>query len=165
MGRRPKLAGGGLIRSLGGWGIYHGSFPFQCNRRFCLPGAWASSWIAFSKAFTANSSGLVRRNALAVSHGPYWDFSRYEPHRFWKRDTRIFAMTGCGLFRGTVALVFIEDVSRNNAADVIAGKMMKWGISGEDKVLYASGRLTSEIVIKPAKIRKRLRSVNLSELR
>jgi len=60
---------------------------------------------------------------------------------------------GCGLFRGTVALVFIEDVSRNNAADVIAGKMMKWGISGEDKVLYTTGRLTSEIVIKAANMR------------
>jgi FdhD protein len=66
---------------------------------------------------------------------------------------RAGSVHGCGLFRGAEALVFIEDVSRNNATDVIAGKMMKWGISGEDKVLYTTGRLTSEIVIKAANMR------------
>jgi FdhD protein len=66
---------------------------------------------------------------------------------------RAGSVHGCGLFRGAEALVFIEDVSRNNAMDVIAGKMMKWSISGEDKVLYTTGRLTSEIVIKAANMR------------
>jgi FdhD protein len=60
---------------------------------------------------------------------------------------------GCGLFQETGLLMFVEDVSRNNAADVVSGKMMLEDISGENKILYTTGRLTSEIVIKVAHMR------------
>ncbi len=43
---------------------------------------------------------------------------------------------------------FIEDVGRHNAVDAIAGKMWLDKISGDDKVFYSTGRLTSEMVIK-----------------
>lgn len=43
---------------------------------------------------------------------------------------------------------FVEDVGRHNAADAIAGQMWAKGISGRDKILYTTGRITSEIVIK-----------------
>lgn len=61
-----------------------------------------------------------------------------------------------GAIHGTVLclkdrpLVFMEDVGRHNAVDKIAGWMLSEGVSGEDKIMYTTGRLTSEMVIKCA---------------
>ncbi len=61
-----------------------------------------------------------------------------------------------GAIHGTVlcqqdrALVYMEDVGRHNAVDKIAGFMFRHGISAGDKILYTTGRLTSEMVIKTA---------------
>ena len=62
---------------------------------------------------------------------------------------------GCALFRGEEMLVFVEDVGRHNAIDTIAGWMWmqtSQAISGDDKVFYTTGRLTSEMVIKSAQM-------------
>jgi len=61
---------------------------------------------------------------------------------------------GCGLFSSEGVLqYFVEDVGRHNAVDSIAGLMWFDGVSGEDKVFYTTGRLTSEMVIKCAQMR------------
>jgi FdhD protein len=60
---------------------------------------------------------------------------------------------GCGLCRESELLMFVEDVGRHNAADAIAGRMWIEGIPGNDKILYTTGRLTSEIVLKTAQMR------------
>jgi FdhD protein len=49
-------------------------------------------------------------------------------------------------------LMFVEDVGRHNAVDTIAGWMWMHDVSGEDKVFYTTGRLTSEMVIKSAQM-------------
>ncbi|MEM9784521.1 MAG: formate dehydrogenase accessory sulfurtransferase FdhD, partial [Pseudomonadota bacterium] len=49
-----------------------------------------------------------------------------------------------------VPMVFMEDVGRHNAVDKIAGWMLAEGVTGADKLLYTTGRLTSEMVIKTA---------------
>jgi FdhD protein len=49
-------------------------------------------------------------------------------------------------------LVFVEDVGRHNAIDTIAGWMWMQGIGGGDKVIYTTGRLTSEMIIKSAQM-------------
>ena len=58
------------------------------------------------------------------------------------------AVHGCALCHGKEILFFVEDVGRHNAADAISGKMWLEDISGNDKIFYTTGRLTSEIVMK-----------------
>jgi FdhD protein len=59
---------------------------------------------------------------------------------------------GCALFRQDELLMFVEDVGRHNAIDTIAGWMWMHRITGDDKIFYTTGRLTSEMVIKSAQI-------------
>lgn len=56
----------------------------------------------------------------------------------------------CGLFQDARLLVSVEDVSRHNALDTVSGWMALHGIEGGDKVLFTTGRLTGEMVIKAA---------------
>ena len=60
------------------------------------------------------------------------------------------AIHGTVLCQGPNPLVYMEDVGRHNAVDKIAGWMLTEGASAEDKTLYTTGRLTSEMVIKCA---------------
>ena len=58
------------------------------------------------------------------------------------------AIHGCVLCTKEKPLVFFEDVGRHNAIDKLAGYMFLNKIESRDKVLYTTGRLTSEMVIK-----------------
>lgn len=60
------------------------------------------------------------------------------------------AIHGTVLCRQDHPLAYMEDVGRHNAVDKIAGWMMSENISAEDKILYTTGRLTLEMVIKTA---------------
>ena len=60
------------------------------------------------------------------------------------------AIHGTVLCQGDRPLVYMEDVGRHNAVDKIAGWMMATNTPPEDKILYTTGRLTSEMVIKTA---------------
>jgi FdhD protein len=65
---------------------------------------------------------------------------------------RAGSVHGCALFKGTDLLIFVEDVGRHNAIDTVAGWMAMHGIEGGDKLFYTTGRLTSEMVMKSAKM-------------
>ena len=60
------------------------------------------------------------------------------------------AIHGTVLCREDRPLVYMEDVGRHNAVDKIAGWMLSEGVGADDKILYTTGRLTSEMVIKTA---------------
>lgn len=60
------------------------------------------------------------------------------------------AIHGTVLCKGTQILAYMEDVGRHNAVDKICGWMHQHNVPGGDKILYTTGRLTSEMVIKTA---------------
>ena len=66
------------------------------------------------------------------------------------------AVHGCALAAvdgdSAEILHFVEDVGRHNAVDTVSGWMALHGVGGADKVLYTTGRLTSEMVLKAARI-------------
>lgn len=59
---------------------------------------------------------------------------------------------GCALFHGTRLLCFAEDVGRHNAIDTVAGWMAVHDVQGGSNLFYTTGRLTSEMVMKSAKM-------------
>ncbi|MFY0692648.1 MAG: formate dehydrogenase accessory sulfurtransferase FdhD [Paracoccaceae bacterium] len=60
------------------------------------------------------------------------------------------AIHGTVLCQGARPLVYMEDVGRHNAVDKVSGWMASEGVPAQDKLLYTTGRLTSEMVIKTA---------------
>ena len=62
------------------------------------------------------------------------------------------AVHGCGLCEADKIMAFVEDVGRHNAVDTLAGDMWLTQDRGDNKIFYTTGRLTSEMVIKVAKM-------------
>ncbi|KRB27719.1 formate dehydrogenase accessory sulfurtransferase FdhD [Mesorhizobium sp. Root172] len=62
------------------------------------------------------------------------------------------AIHGCVLCRQGKPICYMEDVGRHNAVDKIAGWMYRHGVDPADKILYTTGRLTSEMTIKTVRM-------------
>lgn len=60
------------------------------------------------------------------------------------------AIHGTVLCKEDQTLVYMEDVGRHNAVDKINGWMKTNNIQPNDKILYTTGRLTSEMILKTA---------------
>src|ERR1700724_1712885 len=58
------------------------------------------------------------------------------------------AIHGCVLCKEGTPVCYTEDVGRHNAVDKIAGWIYRHGVDPADKILYTTGRLTSEMIIK-----------------
>ena len=80
----------------------------------------------------------------------------WELMRSLQEKAVMFKETG-GVHSAAVAdlegiILFCEDIGRHNAVDKIAGQCLVEGIALEDKVLVTSGRLSSEMLLKAAKL-------------
>lgn len=62
------------------------------------------------------------------------------------------ATHAAGLANERELVLFREDIGRHNAVDMIVGHAMRTGISLEDKLLLTTGRASSEIVLKAARV-------------
>jgi FdhD protein len=62
------------------------------------------------------------------------------------------AIHGCVLCEQGTPICYTEDVGRHNAVDKIAGWLYRHGVDPADKILYTTGRLTSEMVIKTVRM-------------
>jgi FdhD protein len=62
------------------------------------------------------------------------------------------AIHGCVLCNEGTPLCYTEDVGRHNAVDKIAGWIYCHDVDPADKILYTTGRLTSEMVIKTVRM-------------
>ncbi len=66
---------------------------------------------------------------------------------------RTHGVHNCAAADGDGILLFRDDIGRHNAVDMIVGHFFLKGLSLEDKMLITTGRLTSEMLIKAAKVR------------
>ena len=65
---------------------------------------------------------------------------------------KVGAIHGSVLCIKSNPICYMEDVGRHNAIDKISGWMISENIQPDDKILYTTGRLTSEMVIKTAQM-------------
>ena len=76
--------------------------------------------------------------------------------RTFNKESELFLKTGgvhsCALCDKEKILIFEEDIGRHNALDKIIGKVFMEDIDISDKMILTSGRISSEVLIKVAKI-------------
>ncbi len=77
-----------------------------------------------------------------------------------QQKAELFKNTGgvhsAALADGEHILYFYEDIGRHNAIDKIIGECLLDGIATDDKIIVSSGRLSSEILLKAAKLKIQL---------
>ncbi|WP_427340716.1 formate dehydrogenase accessory sulfurtransferase FdhD [Caloranaerobacter sp. DY30410] len=75
--------------------------------------------------------------------------------RIFNKKSELFASTGgvhsCALCQEDKIILFEEDIGRHNALDKILGRALLDNIGLKDKMIFTSGRISSEILIKVAK--------------
>lgn len=104
------------------------------------------------------SGAPMNLDALVLSRGPPARISRATLLSLLENlppDGAIYRAAGSAhtfaLFQGAELWLSVEDTSRRNAIDTISGWMALHGTPGHNKILFTTGRLTAEIVLKAAR--------------
>ncbi|MCL1808414.1 MAG: formate dehydrogenase accessory sulfurtransferase FdhD [Clostridiales bacterium] len=75
----------------------------------------------------------------------------------FERQSELFFKTGavhsCAMVFPEGTSLFYEDIGRSNAVDKAIGKALIDGLKPEEGILVSSGRVTSEIILKAARLR------------
>jgi FdhD protein len=91
------------------------------------------------------------RSCLRVSPAQVLD--RMEDlNRLSETYRRTRGVHNTALATGDALVLFRDDIGRHNAADMVVGHVFLKGIPLEDKLLLTTGRLTSEILLKAARV-------------
>ncbi len=103
--------------------------------------------------YFVNDAGIEPVNSeLRISTG---DITRLMAET--EQRGELFAATGgahgASLSDGRTLLAFFEDVGRHNTLDKLAGWCLMNKVSGDGKMLLFSGRVSSEILVKTARLR------------
>jgi FdhD protein len=91
-----------------------------------------------------HSSVVVRPRQLA--HGMKQLFQAAEHYQ------KSRGIHGAALFDGERLLVVAEDVGRHNAVDKVKGRALLEGIDTHDRILLSTGRISSEMLLKAARM-------------
>jgi FdhD protein len=75
-----------------------------------------------------------------------------ELNRLSETYRRTHGVHNTALATGDELLLFRDDIGRHNAADMVIGHIFLQGLGLGDKMLLTTGRLTSEILIKAARV-------------
>jgi FdhD protein len=110
-------------------------------------GAAKGPAVAAAGAAIAGAPGRIQ--APSISHAEILAILEYM-HRHDAVHRAAGSVHSCALFQGGELWVAVEDVSRHNGVDTIAGFMALHGVDGADKALFTTGRLTGEMVMKGA---------------
>lgn len=91
------------------------------------------------------------RSALRVSPGQVLERVE-EVNRLSETYRRTHGVHNTALATRDEMLLFRDDIGRHNAADMVVGHVFQRGIALDDKLLVTTGRLTSEILLKAARV-------------
>ncbi len=112
-------------------------------------GATLTSGCAGGVVFTERQKGL-RAGAFSIEAGRLTGL-----YKAFHGMPRLYRQTGCvhsaGLSDGKEILCTAEDIGRHNAVDKAIGWALIEGVALGDKIMLASGRLTSEMLSKCAR--------------
>lgn len=103
-----------------------------------------------------NSSILESLKDIKVRNDIYFDYEHLiKIARNFSDKSETFKKTGgthsACLCDDKEILIFKEDIGRHNALDKIFGEALIRGISTDDKFIFASGRISSEMLLKSAR--------------
>jgi FdhD protein len=89
--------------------------------------------------------------SVTVTPAQVWQLMQ-ELHRMSQTYRHTHGVHNTALATPEGILLFRDDIGRHNAVDMIVGHALLHGLPLDDKLLLTTGRLTSEILIKAAKV-------------
>ena len=120
------------------------------------------------RVLTSGCSGGVTFDDLSATHEPLVSSLRVSPARIVELmdlmqrsgplHGRVWGLHTSALSDGETLLAVAQDVGRHNTIDKIWGECLRRGIATEGNLLLSTGRISSEMLNKAAKVRVRLRA-------